>query len=467
MPEKHFCVHGHFYQPPRVDPFTGEIPQEYGAEPYGNWTEKIYHSCYLPNANAGNFEKISFNIGSTLTHWMEREHPETLQAIVSQVNTVEKRLGISNGMAQPYYHIIMPLSNRRDKTTLVRWGLHDFKRLFGHLPQGMWLPETAMDLESLDVLAEEGLQFTILAPWQAKHPDLDVTRPYRVELPSGRSMGVFFYNSFLSGEISFNPAATENADRFVHDWLQPQMAFVQREGAQFYMAASDGELYGHHQPYRDMFLARLLDGAVESQGILHDYPAGWLRDHPLDQTTEVLENTSWSCHHGIERWRDVCGDAPDATWKKPLRDFLSGLCEAVDQVFVELSDGLFEDPWQARDDYVQVLTDKVNPNEFVHAHAKKDLSADETNMLKNLLAAENERLRMLSSDAWFFYDLDRIEPLNALKYAAHATYLTRLASGKDVSEALLPIISRAESKASGLHGDMAFLSYLSRFQLNY
>ena len=467
MPEKHFCVHGHFYQPPRVDPFTGEIPQEFGAEPYSNWTEKIYHSCYLPNANAGNFEKISFNIGSTLTHWMEREHPETLQAIIAQENAVTARLGISNGMAQPYYHIIMPLSNRRDKTTLVRWGLHDYKRMFGHLPQGMWLPETAMDLETLDVLAEAGLQFTILAPWQAKRPDLDITRPYRVALPSGRSMGVFFYNSFLSGEISFNPASTENADRFVHDWLQPQMAFIQRDGPQFYLAASDGELYGHHQPYRDMFLAHLLDGAVESQGILRSYPAGWLREHPLDQTTEVLENTSWSCHHGIERWRDVCGDAPDATWKKPLREFLSGLCEAVDQVYVELSDGLLEDPWQARDDYAQVLTDKVNPNEFVHAHAKKELTADQTNMLKNLLAAENERLRMLSSDAWFFYDLDRIEPLNALKYAAHATYLIRLASGKDVSEALLPILSRAQSKASGLHGDMAFLSYLSRFQLNY
>jgi len=467
MPEKHFCVHGHFYQPPRVDPFTGDIPQEYGAEPYPNWTEKIYHSCYLPNANAGNFEKISFNIGSTLTHWMEREHPETLQAIIAQENAVTARLGISNGMAQPYYHIIMPLSNRRDKTTLVRWGLHDYQRMFGHRPQGMWLPETAMDLETLDVLAEEGMQFTILAPWQAKRPDLDVTRPYRVALPSGRSMGVFFYNSYLSGEISFNPAATENSDRFVHDWLQPQMAFIQRDGPQFYLAASDGELYGHHQPYRDMFLAHLLDGAVESQGILRSYPAGWLRDYPLDQTAEVLENTSWSCHHGIERWRDVCGDAPDATWKKPLREFLSGLCEAIDKVYEEISGGLLEDPWQARDDYAQVLTDKVNPNDFVRAHAKKDLSIDQTNMLKNLLAAENERLRMLSSDAWFFYDLDRIEPLNALKYAAHATYLTRLASGKDVSEALLPIISRAQSKASGLHGDMAFLSYLSRFQLNY
>ena len=288
MPEKHFCVHGHFYQPPREDPFTGEIPQEFGAEPYSNWTEKIYHSCYLPNAQDGNFEKISFNFGSTLTRWMEQHHPDTLQEIIKQENRVHQRLGVSSAMAQPYFHIIMPLSNRRDKTTLVRWGLFDFERLFGHQPQGMWLPETAVDLETLDVLAEAGIQFTILAPWQAKQADLDVTRPYRIDIPSGRSIAVFFYNSFLSGEISFNPTATENADRFVHDWLMPQMGHVQREDGQFFLAASDGELYGHHQPYRDMFLAppagrrsgkrrhsALLPGAVAARA-----PAGAVhRDH--------------------------------------------------------------------------------------------------------------------------------------------------------------------------------------------
>ncbi len=467
MPDKHFCVHGHFYQPPRVDPFTGEIPQEYGAEPYPNWTERIYHTCYLPNALCGNFEKISFNLGSTLIHWLEQHYPGTLKEIVRQENAVTARLGVSNGMAQPYFHAILPLANRRDKSTLVRWGLRDYERLFGHRPQGMWLPETAMDLESLDVLAEEGLQFTILAPWQAKRPDLDVTRPYRVELPSGRSIAVFFYNSFLSGEISFNPGATENADRFVQDWLLPQMGNIQREGDQFFLAASDGELYGHHQPYRDMFLSHLLDGAVETRGILRSCPAAWLRDHPLEQSAEIVENTSWSCHHGIERWRDACGDAPDAHWKKPLREFLTGLSQSMDEVYEELTPSLVPDPWAMRDDYAQVVMGQANPNEFVQAHARNGLSSSETALLKNLLAAQHERLRMLSSDAWFFYDLDRIEPLNALKYAAHATYLTRLACGRDVSQELLPVISRAQSQQSGLHGDMAFLSYLSRFELNY
>lgn len=467
MPEKHFCVHGHFYQPPRVDPFTGQIPQEFGAAPFPNWTEKIYQSCYLPNAQAGNFEKISFNIGSTLTNWMAQHHPDTLQEIIRQENAVYQRTGAGNGMAQPYFHAIMPLSNRRDKTTLVHWGLLDFERIFGHKPQGMWLSETAVDLESLDVLAQEGVKFTILAPWQARKADLDITQPYRIELPSGRSIAAFFYNSFLSGEISFNPAATENADCYVHDWLLPQMAHVQRESAQFYLAASDGELYGHHQPQRDQFLAHLLDGAVEAVDILRSYPAAWLRDHPLEHSTEIIENTSWSCHHGIERWRDVCGDAPNATWKKPLRKFLSQLCVLIDAVYEEMTSELVSDPWALRDDYAQVVFGNTSPEDFIQTNAKKKLTAQEITLLKNLLVAQYERLRMLSSDAWFFYDLDGIEPLNALKYAAHAAYLTKLACGRNVSEELLPIISRAHSQHSALHGDMAFLSYLSRFELNY
>jgi len=467
MPDKTFCVHGHFYQPPRLDPLTGEIPQEFGAQPYSNWTEKIYQTCYLPNAQAGNFEKISFNLGPTLSGWMEQQHPETLRAIARQENAFQQRLGVSNAMAQPYFHIILPLANPRDQRTLVRWGLQDFERLFGHLPQGMWLPETAVDLQSLDALAEAGLDFTILAPWQAQQPDLDITQPYRVRTSSGHSIAVFFYNSFLSGEISFNPAASENAERFVSEWLLPQMAHMPRAGAQFFLAASDGELYGHHQPQRDMFLAHLLDGAVDAAGIRRSWPALWLRQHPEMKKTRILENTSWSCLHGIERWRDVCGDAPSATWKKPLREFLEGLCLAIDAVYEEIGSGLVPDPWALRDDYARVLARQVSAEEFVRSHAQRSLSTEEIALLKNLLAAQHERLRMLSSDAWFFYDLDRIEPLNALKYAAHAVHLMRLACGRKLSQPLLPILSQAHSRLSGLHGDMAFLSYLTRFELHY
>ncbi|MBM3138474.1 MAG: glycoside hydrolase, partial [Chloroflexi bacterium] len=325
MHTTHFCAHGHFYQPPREDPFTGEIPQEYGAEPYNDWTERIYHECYLPNAQEGNFQKISFNFGPTLFAWLEKHYPETLRFIIEQEQLVYLRSGLSNAIAHPYFHLIMPLANERDKRTMIRWGIRDYQHRFGRDPKGMWLPETAVDLPSLAAMSEQEIEFTLLAPWQARDPNLDTTQPYKVNLGNGKDITIFFYNSFLSGQLSFNPSASENADRFVSDWLIPQRDFLLQEKDQLFLAATDGELFGHHQPYRDKFVGYLLDGAVEKKGIVHQCPAHWLRDFPVQVTTEIIENTSWSCHHGIERWRNVCGDAPTATWKKPLREFMDGL----------------------------------------------------------------------------------------------------------------------------------------------
>jgi len=328
-----FSVHGHFYQPPREDPFTGSIPQEFGAGPHGNWTERIYHECYLPNTRAGNFQKMSFNIGPTLFAWMDHYHPETVADIAAQESVVVQRTGFSNAIAQPYFHMIMPLATPRDRETMIKWGIKDYQKHFSHPPQGMWLPETAVDLPSLTSLAEHEITFTILAPWQAKDPNLDKSRPYQIVLPNGRSIIAFFYNGFLSSEISFNPSASENADDFVKNWLIPQSQHFANVDEPLLMAASDGELYGHHQPYRDNFLSYLLDGAVEKAGIRHTFPALWLSEHPADQTTDILENTSWSCHHGIERWRNVCGDAPNATWKKPLREFLDQMAIVIDTIY--------------------------------------------------------------------------------------------------------------------------------------
>ena len=465
--EKYFAVHGHFYQPPRVDPLNGQIPQEYGADPYANWNELIYHQCYLPNTTLRNFEKISFNFGATLSEWIAGYAPETMQSIVQQENRVVQQHGVSNGMAQPYFHVIMPLASPRDRDCLVHWGMREYEQRFGHKPQGMWLPETAVDLPSLQALADHGIQFTILAPWQAKDPALDISQPYQVRLPDGRSVAVFFYNSFLSSEVSFNPAATENADRYVQDWLLPQFDHFRRQGPRLFLAASDGELYGHHQPYRDMFLSHLLDGAVEAAQVVHTFPALWLKEHPVASEAQINENTSWSCHHGIERWRDVCGDAPTATWKAPLRQFLDQLAETIDQVFEEKLDGLVKDPWALRRDYIELLLGSWTMADLMRAHALMDLTGQQMAMLDLLLQAQFERLRMFSSDAWFFYDLDRIEPLNALKYAAHAAFLVRHAAGSDVSSRLMPVLARATSQHSGLCGDMAFLGFTSQFELKY
>lgn len=465
MHKIHFSTHGHFYQPPREDPFTNQIPEEFGAAPYSNWTEKIYRECYLPNANHGNFEKISFNIGPTLMLWMQQEHPETYSSIINQEKLVVQRTGVSNALAQPFFHAIMPLATQKDKITLTYWGMRAYQKSFNHPPLGMWLPETAVDIATLETLAQCGIQFTILAPWQAQDPGLDVTQPYLVNLPSGSNMVVFFYHSFLSSEISFNPSATENADTFVRNWLIPQSDMLKQDRAQLLLAASDGELYGHHQPFRDQFLGYLLDGAVENAGIERTYPALWLKQHQVDQYMSIQQNTSWSCHHGIERWRNVCGDAPSATWKKPLREFMDALCTSIDRVFENSLQDLFQDPWTLRDNYVDVLLGDQGIDQWLEDQMGDTPAAEERSQIVLLLRAQYERLRMLSSDAWFFYDLDRIEPLNALKYAAHAVQLVEQAVGIDPTDGLIDIISQAKSELSGLTGDMAFLGFLKKFEL--
>lgn len=464
MHKTHFCVHGHFYQPPREDPFTGKIPQEFGAAPYNDWTERIYHECYLPNARKGNFQKISFNIGPTLFAWMDEHHPETVKAIIDQEEQVFQRIGLSNAMAQPYFHIIMPLASERDKHTMVQWGIRDYQHHFHRLPLGMWLPETAVDLPTLAVLAKHNIQFTILAPWQAKEPALDITQPYNIKIGENSEIVVFFYNSFLSGEVSFNPSASANADAFVNNWLLPQIQLYKNEGEPFVLVASDGELYGHHQPFRDEFLGYLLDGAVEKAGINRVYPAQWLRDFPPNQYTNIIENTSWSCHHGIERWRDVCGDAPTATWKKPLRQFLDALALQIDNTYESRLQGLIHNVWELRDKYIDALLGITPLESLIAAHAIQHLTPGQLEMTKLLIRAQYERLRMFSSDAWFFYDLDRIEPFNALKYAAHATSLVEQATGEDPSADIMDIIAPAHSQVSGVSGEMAFLGFLKKFE---
>ena len=212
------AIHGHFYQPPREDPLTGAIPNEFGAAPFGNWNERIHAECYRPNAELGNFERISFNVGPTLSSWMAGYDRSTYGAIVEQDRATVREFGVGNAIAQAYNHTILPLQSREDKVTQVAWGIADFEHHFGRKPQGLWLAETAVNTETLVVLADAGIEFTILAPWQADAPDVDTTEPYRVSLPGGRSITAFFYDRDLSGRVSFDPVMTSNADAFaLHD----------------------------------------------------------------------------------------------------------------------------------------------------------------------------------------------------------------------------------------------------------
>jgi hypothetical protein len=458
------CVHGHFYQPPREDPITGEIPLEPGAAPYNNWNERIYHQCYRPNAELGNFERMSFNIGPTLFQWMAETHPETASMIVEQELRNLDRYGVGNAMAQSYNHTILPLSSRIDKVTQVRWGIGDFEHRFGHRPNGMWLPEAGADLETLEVLAENGIEFTILAPWQAEQQGIDVSQPYQVELPGGKRIAVFFYHQDLSMRISFDPGVSVNGDRFVAETLAPKFRPVQRKSDpdQLLVIASDGELYGHHQPFRDKFLSYTLNGALSGRSIQLAYPGLWLRQHEITQTVKIVERTSWSCHHGVLRWSGQCGCAPHGEWKAPLRDALDRIAKEIDDLYLAFAGKRVKDPWEMRHQYIRVLTGEMTLEELISHHAESERLPEDLHKLELLLQAQYERQRMFTSCGWFFDDFDRIEPRNNVAYSAQAVWLTYLATGVDLSPSVLEWMQPVQSWRSGLRADVAFNHHLQR-----
>ncbi len=458
-----FCIHGHFYQPPREDPLSGEIPNEAGAAPYSNWNERIYHQCYKPNAALGNFEHISFNIGPTLFEWMARHHRETASAIIDQDHRNLARYGVGNAMAQSYNHTILPLASRLDKITQVNWGIADFEYRFGHRPIGMWLPETAVDLETLEVLADCGIEFTILAPWQAADPNLDFSRPYQVKLSAGRQIAVFFYNMDLSTRVSFDPGSTSNADRFLLEILLPKFNWrPAQEEPQFIMIASDGELYGHHQHFRDKFLAYLLDGAMKGKPIQVVFPALWLRQYGVHASTEIRDRTSWSCHHGVTRWSGDCSCTPNSTWKEPMRQALNNLAEALDNEYLKVTAPLLKDPWQLRHEYIHVIQGQMDVAELASSLVGRRLDATLVHTLTLLLRAQYERQRMFTSCGWFFDDFDRIEPRNNIAYATQAVWLTEQATGVDLYEQMCTWLKPVVSWRTQLSADVVFSQHLER-----
>jgi alpha-amylase/alpha-mannosidase (GH57 family) len=437
-PIRALCIHGHFYQPPRENPQTGVIPKEIGASPFRNWNERIHYECYKPNAELGNFERISFNVGPTLFKWMETHDPVTYHRILAQDRSNVARFGIGNAMAQSYHHTILPLANRQDKETQVVWGITDFEHRFGRRPEGMWLPETAVDTETLEVLAENGIEFTVLAPWQAATEKLDPTQPYWVNLPSGRRMAVFFYHGGLSGGVSFDQQMTSNAHNFALNDLSSHYNENGRSHVpQILLVASDGELYGHHQAFRDWFLAYLVNGAGAKAGLQLTYPALWLREHPPTEAICIREHTSWSCRHGVERWQDDCDCLPEpGYWKRELRNELDRLASQLDQVYAEEIWAVGLDPWWLRNEYIHILLGHSSLEELMSPHlsvSSGKVSADILPKISLLLEAQYERQRMYTSCGFFFESFERIEPQNSVAYARHAIQLTKLATGIDLS----------------------------------
>lgn len=459
MGRRYFCVHGHFYQPPRADPSTGVIPDEPGASPFRNWNERIFHDCYKPNAELGNFSSISLNIGPTLADWISKEHANTWRKIVDQLRLSRKNEP-PNIMAQPFHHTILPLAKRLDKITQVRWGIRAFEKHFGEKPVGMWLPEMAVNRETLEVLSDHGIKFTILAPWQAKSSNLDTREPYMVKLSQDRTMIAFFYDKDLSTRISFESEVTQNADQFTEKLLLDKYSSTIPENDEIILVASDGELYGHHKPFREKFLSYLMATSLGKYGIEAIYPAKWLEKNSPSKYVKILENTSWSCEHGVQRWRGPCGCSQNGEWKAGLRIALDAIADKLDKTFFDYCKRWVDDPWEMRHNYDQVFQCQISFEEFIRDQAHCKLESEVSKKINLLLRSQLHRQEMFASCAWFFDDFERIEPQNAVRYAAQAIWLSDQATGKDTSDQAAFYFDKVTSWKTGLRADVVFQMHL-------
>jgi hypothetical protein len=466
MPESAFCIHAHFYQPPREDPLTGIIPNEEGASPYSNWNEMIHAQCYKPNAELGNFSRISFNVGPTLLEWMLRFDNVTAESIINQEKRIFRDYGIPKGMAQAFNHTILPLASEQDKHTQIKWGMSEFQHRFGHPAEGIWLPESAVDNETLRTAVDCGVKYVILAPWQCENPIKNVNQPGWVELGNGKKIAAFFYNQGLSTRVSFDPGSTSNADDFLMKLIMPEFMNGTKpiDQDKLLIIASDGELYGHHQKFRDQFLARLTTEAMKGKPVSRSTPAEWMQKHPPRQTVSIVQRSSWSCHHGIRRWCENCGCTPHSDWKAPLRSALDQVATLIDPVYEQIVDKCGADPNALRDEYIQVMLDLIPIEEFLHQNLKSGTSRQKYQQVEFLLRAQYERQRMYTSCGWFFDDFDRIEPRNNVKYAAQAVWLTIQAAGDLQINPFLKSFKRVVSPRTGLRADQVFLQHTQTAQ---
>lgn len=457
-----FCIHGHFYQPPRESPWLGRILIESSAAPMRHWNERIVAESYGPMGWAHRvgadgsiveicncYEWISFNVGPTLLAWLERRRPDVYARILEADAASLARWGHGNAMAQAYHHSILPLASSLDKELETAWAVADFEARFKRPPEGMWLAESAVDTPTLEVLAKAGIAFVILAPRQARavaapggefrptDGGFDVTRPYRVDLPSGASMAVFFYDGPLSQAVAFE-RLLENGDNF---WSRINGA----ASGGLLTLATDGETYGHHFPFGEMALAHVLSlGRAERDGLGLTNPAAYLAAGPPVYRALLHEPSSWSCAHGVERWRSDCGCTDgghpgwNQKWRGPLREALADAKKALDKHFFAKGEACFADPEKALLDYGLVLADRGRAEAFADRHIKKD-----ANTAWKLLVMQEQALASFASCAWFFDDISRIEPVNAMTFMARAMDLARETGGPDLEAPFSASLAKA------------------------
>jgi alpha-amylase/alpha-mannosidase (GH57 family) len=476
--ERYICIHGHFYQPPRENPWLEAVEVQDSAYPYHDWNERVTAECYAPNSASrildgddrvldiiSTYARISFNFGPTLLSWMETFTPEIYRSILlADRQSIEWRSGHGNAIAQVYNHMIMPLASVRDKRTQVLWGISDFESRFQRFPEGMWLAETAVDLETLDVLAESGIRFTILAPHQASKVrriggkkwkdisggEVDPTMAYLCRLPSGREITLFFYDGPISQAVAFEKLLNRGED-FAHRLLSGFAG--SREWPQLLHIATDGETYGHHHKYGDMALAYALN-YIEENGLARITNYGeFLEKYPPVHEVRILENTSWSCFHGVERWRSDCGCNSGGNsgwkqqWREPLRSALDQLRDRMAEGYARRAGEYLRDPWQARDDYISVVLDrsKENIGDFIDRHAVGVLYPEQWPEVLGLLEIQRQSMLMYTSCGWFFDEISGLETTQVLQYAGRAIQLAeKLLPGK-FEEPFLETLSEAES----------------------
>ena len=449
-----FIVHAHFYQPPRENPLTNDIPNEISAHPYHDWNERVFQTCYLPNIQIGNFSRISFNIGPTLSRWLRAKHPDAMKLIVEADQKAIKETGHGNALAQAYHHTILPLATREEKETEIYWGIRDFEHTFGRSPQGMWLPETAVDLETLEILANQGIKFTILAPWQVKLPADGGQSPYVIHLPGDKKITIFTYAGELSARASFDNNATKNADDFVKNHLETQ--FLDNKLNQYVMMATDGELYGHHQTFREMFLSQMVNGSLKSASVNLEAPAVFLEKSSALPVASIREYTSWSCHHGVKRWSEECECTPGAKWKLPLREILKQIAREIDFECQKYLNSFGMDLFQTRKSYISVIVGKINFDSWLSLQTTLPLDDETRKVLAELFRAQEFRLKMFASCGWFFNDFDRIEPRNNIAFAAYAIYLIDKTFKTNLGSKYENLLANVQSEQTGLAGAVVF-----------
>ncbi len=460
MTDRFFFIHGHFYQPPREEPFTGKIPREAGAEPFHDFNEKIAAECYQPNAAVGNFERISFDLGPTLAGWMSAHAADTYQRIVQSDRANVERFGVGNAVAQSAHHSILPLARRRDKIAQVAWGMASFEYRFGRKPEGMWLPEMAVDYETLEALAGAGLSFTILSDDQVQGDTGGRAGPYRIRLSAGRSITVFVRDRFLSNQISFD------MEHFPGARAWAAQALGSRESG-LTLVATDGETFGHHHRGGVRFLQDLVGRDAPATGFQVTTLSKYLADHPPQVEIEIREMTSWSCGHGVARWVTGCDCTPgDGRWKGALRRALDNLSGEMDLVYTTEVGDFSIKPWGLRDAYIAVVLGQMDGPTFLAAQGLGDLPTPTAERILKLLRAEFHRQRMYASCAFFFEELTRFEPRYAIANAARAVQLVKEATGEDLSHGFRRDLSAACSPRAGVTGADLYDAILAAAQVN-